>query len=100
MVGAMVQSTNPDGDCYCHIWESDPQFFVQEGVPEGYCGLCDTMVHGKRCGKPGHVRSGPGPDTTCSCDEHAGGQPIHFGCVVFGSLLALALGVLVYFWFF
>jgi hypothetical protein len=96
----VVRSTNPHGDCYCHIWESDPQFFIREGIPEGYCGRCDSIVGGKECGKPGHMRSGPGPFTTCSCDEHAGGRPIHCGCLVLGFLLVVALGVLLYFWFF
>ena len=46
------------------------------------------------------MRSGPGPFTTCSCDEHTGGRPIHFGCLVLGFFLLVALGVLLYFWFF
>ena len=100
IVGAMTGSANPQGDCYCHIWKSDPRFFIDEGVPEGYCGLCDSIVGGKECGKPGHVRSGPGPFTTCSCDEHAGGTPIHFGCVFLVLLLVVALGVLLFFWIF
>ena len=68
----MISSTNKDGDCYCHLWETDPQHLIETGVPEGYCGLCDTEVGGELCGKPGHVRHHPGPYpvTACWCDEH------------------------------
>ena len=60
------------GDCYCHLWESDPQHLIDEGVPRGYCGLCDSLEGGKECGKPGHIRHYPGPYpvTACWCDEH------------------------------
>ena len=27
----------------------------QQGIPEGYCGICE------RCGKPGHTQHFPGP---------------------------------------
>ena len=41
--------------CYCSLWDKDPQFYVKENVPEGYCGICDN------CKKPGHTRHYPGP---------------------------------------
>jgi len=54
----IAPSTNEKGDCYCCLWETDPQIFIDQGVPEGYCGFCDTIVKGKVCGKPGHMRQG------------------------------------------
>ena len=41
--------------CYCGLWETDPDHFRKEGIPEGYCGICE------RCGKPGHTQHFPGP---------------------------------------
>jgi hypothetical protein len=99
----MAYSTNPDGDCYCHLWDKDPEHFREMGVPEGYCGLCSAEVGGKRCNRPGHVRSGPGPYTFCHCEEHEGGKPIHCGCVALAALLVLLLvaaAVAAWFWFF
>jgi hypothetical protein len=34
--------------CYCGLWDTDPQFLEGQGIPRGYCGLCQT------CGRPGH----------------------------------------------
>jgi hypothetical protein len=71
----------------------------EQRIPEGYCGFCDTIVEGKECGRPGHVRSGPGPFTFCSCDEHAGGVPIHFGLVVLvGLSFILLVAGLLWWW--
>ena len=65
----MIPSTNQC--CYCDLWETDPQFLRDQGVPQGYCGLCSSEVKGKQCGKPGHVRAHPrAPVTSCWCDEH------------------------------
>jgi hypothetical protein len=51
-------------NCYCGLWQKDPEFFVQRGIPEGFCGICD------RCGKPGHMRHYPGaPGTGAWCDR-------------------------------
>lgn len=52
--------------CYCDIWEKDPEFFRKQGIPEGFCGFCDT------CKKPGHTRHFPGssPYTGTWCDFH------------------------------
>jgi hypothetical protein len=40
--------------CYCGIWEKNPAHFESEGIPRGYCGLCE------KCGRPGHTRQFPG----------------------------------------
>ncbi len=29
----MTSATNTDGDCYCHLWESDPRHLIETGVP-------------------------------------------------------------------
>ena len=105
----MVKSTNPHGGCYCDLWEKDPDHFRKEGVPEGYCGFCDSIVGGKECGKPGHVRHYPGayPVTACWCDEHyevaaTGFNPVAwvFGLFAWGIFLGLIVlvGWLIYRW--
>ncbi len=98
----MVYSTNKQGDCYCSLWEKDPQFLRKEGVPKGYCGFCDSIVGGKECGKPGHIRHYPGsyPVTACWCDEHyeaaaSGINPVRLGCMLVAALLLLLVGWLV-----
>lgn len=89
----MAYSTNPDKDCYCSLWDTHPDQMRKEGIPEGYCGFCSAIVKGKKCGKPGHVRSSrSGPFSFCSCDEHYSEDsfnPISFGCN-----LAILLGIL------
>lgn len=42
-------------DCYCGLWDSNPQHFTNHQLPQGFCGVCD------RCGAPGHTRHFPGP---------------------------------------
>lgn len=42
-------------NCYCDLWDKDPDFLRKEGIPSGYCGKCE------RCGAPGHTRHYPGP---------------------------------------
>jgi O-acetyl-ADP-ribose deacetylase len=51
--------------CYCSLWEKSPQTLEKQGVPRGYCGICE------RCGKPGHLRHAPGtaPYTGAWCDR-------------------------------
>ncbi|MFC1855483.1 hypothetical protein ACFL2A_02945 [Thermodesulfobacteriota bacterium] len=39
--------------CYCGALDDD--FLKKEGIPQGYCGICE------RCSKPGHTRHYPGP---------------------------------------
>ena len=41
--------------CYCDLWKTRPEVLRQQGIPEGFCGICE------RCGKPGHLRHYPGP---------------------------------------
>jgi hypothetical protein len=91
----MIRSTNPDGDCYCSLWDTDPQALIDEGVPKGYCGLCTSELGGIRCGKPGHIRHHPGsvPYTGCWCDEHW--AVAVDGFTLGPSLLLVPLGALV-----
>jgi hypothetical protein len=42
-------------NCYCHLWKKDPEVLKKQGIPEGYCGICE------RCGKFGHMSHYPGP---------------------------------------
>ena len=50
--------------CYCK--EPHPEEREAQGIPPGYCGLCET------CGRPGHLRHFPGPVpyTGAWCDWH------------------------------
>jgi hypothetical protein len=52
--------------CYCSLWIDSPSTLIEQGVPEGYCGLCE------KCGEPGHLRHFPGavPYTGSWCDKH------------------------------
>jgi hypothetical protein len=52
--------------CYCGLWRKDPSVLEAQGIPRGFCGLCD------RCGEPGHTRHFPGalPYTGSWCDMH------------------------------
>ncbi len=52
--------------CYCGLWEKNPQVLRDQGIPEGFCGLCE------KCGKPGHLRHFPGPVAYSGawCDFH------------------------------
>ena len=51
--------------CYCGTWHKNPALYEKEGLPRGYCGMCE------RCGKPGHTRHFPGavPYTGAWCDR-------------------------------
>lgn len=53
-------------NCYCNLWEKSPVTLEQQGIPHGYCGICE------KCGKPGHLRHFPGPVpyTGGWCDRH------------------------------
>jgi hypothetical protein len=93
---ALMDKTNEnDSGCYCHLWETQPEIFQEQGVPRGYCGLCDALIKGKECGKPGHLRQGNGPYSFCLCDEHYDGgngfNPIRVGCNIFFALLLLGI---------
>lgn len=51
-------------NCYCGQW--DPLELRRQGVPAGFCGLCET------CGRAGHARHFPGAlaYTGAWCDKH------------------------------
>ena len=53
-------------DCYCSVWEKKPEVLEKQGVPRGFCGLCEI------CKKPGHLRHHPAavPATIAYCDHH------------------------------
>lgn len=56
---------NPDERaCYCGLWETKPEALREQGVPDGFCGMCQN------CGQPGHTRHYPGsvPYTGAWCD--------------------------------
>jgi hypothetical protein len=82
--------------CYCGIWDKNPAFFEAQGVPRGYCGLCDW------CGQPGHTRHFPGavPSTGTWCDAHyrrlSMVHPLGFpGLLIYSGAVIAALA----FWF-
>src|SRR5512138_1645413 len=56
----------PRGQCYCDLWSTSPATLEKQGVPRGYCGLCDV------CGAPGHLLHFPGsvPFTGAWCKMH------------------------------
>lgn len=65
----MAGIDHPDPEqrnCYCGLWEKSPETLEEQGVPPGYCGLCQV------CGAPGHTRHFPGavPYTGAWCDKH------------------------------
>ncbi len=56
----------PHGRCYCDLWNKSPDTLEKQGVPRGFCGLCDV------CGAPGHLQHFPGavPFTGAWCRKH------------------------------
>lgn len=49
--------------CYCSLWQTAPETLRQQGLPEGFCGLCSV------CGAPGHLRAHPSaPISDAWCD--------------------------------
>jgi O-acetyl-ADP-ribose deacetylase (regulator of RNase III) len=56
----------PYGHCYCDLWNKSPEILEKQGVPKGFCGLCD------KCGQPGHLLHFPGavPFTGAWCEKH------------------------------
>lgn len=85
--------------CYCGIWEKNPKLLESQGIPRGYCGLCE------KCGRPGHARHFPGavPYTGAWCDFHyrllSFVHPLgSFGVLLYGGgLLAAGMGLWYYF---
>jgi len=55
-----------DRSCYCDLWNTNPSVLEKQGVPRGFCGICE------KCQKPGHMRHHPGavPYTGAWCDYH------------------------------
>ena len=73
--GNSAPSFNPSGDlvsnakergCYCGLWRTSPETLIEQGLPKGFCGLCEI------CKQPGHTRHFPGPvaRTGSWCDRH------------------------------
>lgn len=80
-------------NCYCSLWQTSPELLRSQGVPEGFCGLCEVRVKGRRCGRPGHTQAHPSaPVTAAWCEAHqpkAGLNPLQIGCMVLAAALAL-----------
>ncbi|MCP5050346.1 MAG: hypothetical protein GY940_24490 [bacterium] len=96
----MKTGTNSRDDCYCSLWDTDPQALIRQGVPRGYCGFCAVEIKGKVCGKPGHVHQGDGPFTSCWCEDHEPGNgfnPIRLGCsLLFYLMIAWIIYMLIF----
>ena len=78
--------------CYCGLWDKEPGFLREQGLPEGFCGKCET------CGKPGHTQHFPGPVpyTGSWCESHYRRLLItdprtNTGCIVWVGLIAAAV---------
>ncbi len=56
----------PEPGCQCSLWTKQPGVLASQGIPRGYCGLCEV------CGRPGHTRHFPGtsPCTGSWCQAH------------------------------
>jgi hypothetical protein len=77
-------------NCYCGLWETAPSILVEQGVPAGYCGMCDV------CGAPGHLRHGPGAmaATLSWCDKCY--RKVAIVAYAQGISLILAIGAALY----
>lgn len=62
----IADATPPDVCPYCASRAKDPNSSAEEGVPDGFCGLCEI------CGAPGHISQHPCsvPYTGCWCELH------------------------------
>lgn len=50
-------------NCYCHLWQTNPDHLIEQNIPYGFCGIC-------KCGEYGHLRHAPnGPYTAEFCDK-------------------------------
>ncbi len=60
-----IAKGTPPRNCYCGLWEKNPEFFESRQIPHGFCGICE------RCNQPGHLRHAPGaaPYTGAWCDR-------------------------------
>ena len=80
--------------CYCDLWEKSPQTLEKQGVPRGFCGICEI------CRAPGHTRHAPGatPYTGSWCDRCYRGQTIrHYMLWVGLPLFIIAVLILHFF---
>lgn len=52
--------------CFCSLRDKDPNYYSKQGIPDGFCSLCNI------CKKPGHACHVPAPlpYTGGWCDEH------------------------------
>lgn len=83
---------NETRHCYCSLWQTAPETLRQQGVPEGYCGLCNV------CGAAGHTRAHPAaPVSDAWCDVcytqlRAAGTPLLARVIpAFVVLIAIAI---------
>jgi len=55
---------SPSRNCYCNLWDTNPEILENQGLPRGFCGIYDL------CGDVGHTRHYPGPVPTTGawCD--------------------------------
>lgn len=77
--------------CHCGLWESSPGTLRSQGVPEGFCGICDV------CGAPGHVRAHPAaPVSGAWCDACYSNLATGNGVLIARAVpwIALSLGML------
>ncbi len=51
----MTAGAKAGQECQCGLWQTSPDFLRGQGIPEGFCGICQV------CGRPGHTRHFPGP---------------------------------------
>lgn len=50
-------------NCYCDLWQTNPDYLMERNIPYGFCGIC-------QCGQYGHLRHAPnGPYTAEFCDK-------------------------------
>ena len=79
--------------CYCDLWEKSPQTLEKQGVPRGYCGICEI------CKAPGHTRQAPGatPYTGSWCDRCYRGETIRHYMLWVGLPLIVIATLIAYF---
>ncbi|STZ63095.1 Uncharacterised protein [Moraxella lacunata] len=58
-----MPTPDPEKNCYCNLWQTDPDHLKKRNIPYGFCGIC-------KCGEYGHLRHAPnGPYTAEFCDK-------------------------------
>jgi hypothetical protein len=77
--------------CYCELWKTNPRQLEEQGIPPGFCGICQS------CGKPGHTQAFPGPMpvTGAWCDHCVRiarwTNPALWIQIIFGTLLVAGI---------